>query len=104
MKRYHAPRGNGNDLARFGVAARARRLVAYLEIAETRQLHFDALGKRLANFFEEGVDDIFGFTLVEPHPLEEQFGKFCLGKSTISSHRTHSFRRLRHAGAHRGES
>src|SRR5690606_41239875 len=97
MKRYHAPRGNGNDLARFGVAARARRLVAHLEIAETRQLHFDALGKRLANFFEEGVDDIFGFTRVEPHPHEEPFGTFCLGKRTLSSHRTSSSERLRHA-------
>src|SRR5690606_36845095 len=60
--------------------AGTRWLVANLEIAEARQLHGLAARERIAYLFEERVDNVLGFTLVQAHPLEQQFGEFGLGK------------------------
>src|SRR5690606_36168106 len=75
-------RGNGDDLARLGIAPRTRRLVANLEVAESRQLHRVALSERIADLLEKAVDDVLGFALVQAYALEQQFRQFGLGECT----------------------
>ncbi|MNV74638.1 hypothetical protein D3C71_1678770 [compost metagenome] len=80
MERNHAACGDGNGLAGLGVAARARRFVAHLEIAKTRELDGISARKSVADFLEEGIDNVLGFALVQADPLKEQFGKLSLGQ------------------------
>src|SRR5262245_9943681 len=80
VKRHDPSGGNGNLLARFGIAARTLRLFAKLEVAEPRELHAVAHFERHANLLEKTFDHVLRFTLVEAELLEEQVGEFGFGE------------------------
>ena len=67
MERHHAPRGDRDFFAGFGVASGTLRFVAQLEIAEAGQLDALALFQLRTNLLEERFYHILGFALVEPH-------------------------------------
>src|SRR3546814_20044299 len=71
VKGNDATRRAGNGLAGFGIASRARRLIAHLEIAETRQLHGIAARPGIADFFDESIHDPFCFALVQNKPPQQ---------------------------------
>ena len=79
MERNDAACGNGNFLAGFRVAPGPLRLVAQLKIAKTGKFDTPAIFQCLANFVEEELHHVLGFTLVETHLLEQQIGKFRFG-------------------------
>src|SRR5690554_4766857 len=82
----HAPSGDGDFLARLGVAARTLALVAHVEIAEAGQLHLLSALQRRTDLFKEEFHQILGLTLIQPEFLEKLFGHLSLGErhSSIS--------------------
>src|SRR5438046_2743449 len=76
VKSHHAASGDRNLFTGLGVSPRPLRLFAQLEISETRELHAVAGLQRNSNFFEETLDHVLRFALVEPELLEQQIGEF----------------------------
>src|SRR5690606_5188433 len=72
MKGSHAPRLDGDHLAGFWIAPRTRGLVPNLKVSEAGQLDGRATCETFADFFKKGIDDVFGFPFIQPHPLEKQ--------------------------------
>src|SRR5256885_16150109 len=67
-----APRADRDLFAGLRVATRALRLVAQLEVAETRELDRFAPLERAADLLEERLDHVLRFALVEAHLLEQE--------------------------------
>ena len=80
MKGHHTARRDGDFLAGFRIAARTLRLVAQLKISEAGELDAITSFQGVADFFEEGLDPVFGLTLVEANLFEQQVGKFGFGQ------------------------
>src|SRR3990172_7865210 len=72
-------------LAGLGVAARALRLVAQLEVAEARELDALAPLQRPPNLFEERLHHVLCLALVQPDLLEQKIGQFGLGQGHYNS-------------------
>src|SRR5918992_1868431 len=68
-------------LAGLGVAARALRFVAELEVAEARELDALAALQRPADLLEKRLDHVLGLALVQPDLLEQQVGQLGLRQS-----------------------
>jgi hypothetical protein len=68
-------------LAGLGVAAGALRLVAQLEVAETRELDALAALERAPDFLEKRLDHVLGLALVQPDLLEKEVGQLGLRQS-----------------------
>src|SRR5882724_12024490 len=67
----HAPRGNRDLLAGLGIAAGPLRLVAELEVSESRQLDALAALEGKADLLEERLDHVLRLALVETDLLEK---------------------------------
>src|SRR5690349_2839560 len=80
VKRYDASRGDRDFLARLGIATRSLRLLAKLEVAEAGKLHAAPFLERGSNFFEEALDHVLRFALVEAQLFEEEIGEFGFGE------------------------
>src|SRR5678815_3430967 len=78
VERDDAARADGNLLAGLGVAPRALRLVAQLEVAEAGELDALAALQRAADLLEERLDHVLRFALVEPDLLKKQVGQLGL--------------------------
>jgi hypothetical protein len=85
----HYPTGRNRDFfASFGVSTWPLRLVAQLEIAETRQLDAVATLERTSNFIEKRLNHILGLTLVQTDPIEKHLGQLSLGQcEALGKHR-----------------
>src|SRR5687768_14051368 len=68
-------------LAGLGVAARALRLVAELEVAEAGELDALAALQRAPNLLEKRLDHVLGLALVQPDLLKQQVGQLGLRQS-----------------------
>src|SRR5258706_7697937 len=77
---HNAPRGDRNLLAGLGISARAAVFIAQIKVAETRELHLGAVGKRAAHLFEKHVDQFARLALVQPQLVEQRLRHFRLGK------------------------
>src|SRR5687768_12940965 len=69
---------DGDFLAGLGVAARALRLVAQLEVTEARELDALAALERAPDLLEKRLDHVLGLALVKPDLLEQQVGQLGL--------------------------
>src|SRR5688572_17345070 len=67
-------------LAGLGVAARALRLVAQLEVAEARKLDALATLERAPDFLEKRLDHVLGLALVQTDLLEQKVGQLGLSQ------------------------
>src|SRR5919109_1680751 len=65
-------------LAGLGIAARALRLVAQLEVAEAGKLDALPALERSADLLEERFDHVLGLALVQPDLLEQEVGQLGL--------------------------
>jgi hypothetical protein len=75
----HAPCGDRDFFAGFGVAPRPLGLVTQLKIAKTRKLDAVAVFQRKPDLFEEGLDHVLGLALVKPDLFEQKIGEVRLG-------------------------
>ncbi len=78
MKRYNISSHYRDRLAGARVPPRAGRLAANVEVAEARHLHVVAQDERSMDQVEEGFDHVFGLSLVQAKPLEQEFGQLSL--------------------------
>src|SRR5262245_43272969 len=83
MERHDAARRDRDLFPRLGVPAGTLRLVAKLEVAETGKLDSLPVLEREPDFFEERLDHVLGFALVEPDLLEQEIGEFRLRQSHV---------------------
>src|SRR5258706_10760872 len=81
----HAAGADGDLLASLGVASRALRLVAQLEIAEARELDALASFQRPADLLEERLHHVLCLALVQSDLFEQKIGQFGLGQSHHNS-------------------
>src|SRR5262245_49096373 len=79
-ERDHAPCTDGDLLAGLRVAARALILIAQIEITETGELHLLAGRKSGPNLFEEHVDQLARFALVQSQLVEQGFRHLCFSE------------------------
>src|ERR1700694_306641 len=86
MEGDHAARRNGDLLSGLRIAPGALRLLAQLEVAETRELHHFAALEGNADLLEERLDHVLGLALVEPDLFEHQVGQLGLGESDFVFH------------------
>src|SRR5258706_10897820 len=86
MERDDAPCGDRDFLARLGIAAGALRLLAQLEVAETRELDHLAAFEGDADLLEERLDHVLGLALVEADLFEHQVGQLGLCESDFVFH------------------
>src|SRR5258708_36274917 len=82
----HAPRCDGNLLPGLGVASGALRLLAQLEIAESRELHHFAPLQGDADLLEERFDHVLGLALVQADLFEHEVGQLGLCEGDLVFH------------------
>src|SRR5258707_7213247 len=83
---HHAPGGDGYLLPGFRVAPGALRLLAQLEIAETRELDHLAALQGDPDLLEKRFHHVLGLALVQPDLFEHQVRELGLGDGDFVFH------------------